>query len=242
MARAREVLPRRLSLIGSTPADLGTALRHEASAHYSDPAVDRLILRQLGQHEQLPLIHAQQWMPPRPLRERERWFVVLIDLLVAPGADEDVTVAAVDRLADLLPATYVGWWEWAARLDPILARLGLSPDQSGVLVALVAGSRRHRHNGKRDSLLAAARAACDRDKCVAMSPAQSRRVAPYLRKNGGRQSGPGIAARSRACYRGPTGGHRLTSIRARVGAPSKRGPSAAAIPRTIEPAVEDDRY
>jgi len=133
VARAREVLPRRLSLIGSTPADLGTALRHEASAHYSDPAVDRLILRQLGQHEQLPLIHAQQWMPPRPLRERERWFVVLIDLLVAPGADEDVTVAAVDRLADLLPATYVGWWEWAARLDPILARLGLSPDQSGAL-------------------------------------------------------------------------------------------------------------
>jgi hypothetical protein len=125
---------------------------------------------------------------PRPLRERERWFVVLIDLLVAPGADEDVTVAAVDRLADLLPVTYVGWWEWAARRDPILARLGLSPDQSGVLVALVAGSRRHRHNGKRDSLLAAARAACDRDKCVAMSPAQSRRVAPYVRKNGGRRS------------------------------------------------------
>jgi hypothetical protein len=38
--------------------------------------------------------------------------VVFIDLLVAHGADEDVTVAAVDRLADLFPATYVGRWEW----------------------------------------------------------------------------------------------------------------------------------
>jgi hypothetical protein len=150
--------------------------------------VDRLIPRQLCRHDQLPLIHAQQWLPPRPLKERERWFVVFVDLLVAHGADEDVTVAAVDRLADLFPATYVGWWEWAARRDPILAHLGLSPDQSGALVALVAGSRRHRHNGKHDSLLAAARAACDRDECVALSPAQSRRVALYVGQNSGRRS------------------------------------------------------
>ena len=40
-----------------------------------------------------------------------------------------------------------------------MARLGLSPDHSGALVALVAGSRRYRHDGKRDSLLAAAREA-----------------------------------------------------------------------------------
>jgi hypothetical protein len=189
--RAREALPRRLRLIGATPADLGMALRHEASAIYTDPAVDRPILRRLGQHEQLPLIHVQ-WWPSRHLRERERWFVAFIDLLVAHGADADVTVAAVDRLADLFPVTYVGWWEWAARRDPILARLGLSPDQSGALVALVAGSRRYRHNGKRDSLLAAAREARDRDERIAMSPAQSRRVALYVGQNSGRR-GPAQA-------------------------------------------------
>ena len=66
-----------------------------------------------------------------PLRERERWFVTFIDLLVAHGADEDITVVAVDRLADLFAVTYVGWWEWAARRDPVLASLGLSPDQCG---------------------------------------------------------------------------------------------------------------
>jgi hypothetical protein len=119
---------------------------------------------------------------------RERWYVAFIDLLVAHGADETVTVAAVDRLADLFAVTYVGWWEWAARRDPVLARLGLSPDQSGALVALVAGSRRYRHDGKRDSLLAAARAACDRDERVALSPAQLRRVALYVGKHGARRS------------------------------------------------------
>jgi hypothetical protein len=178
--RAREVLPRRLCLIGSTPADLGTALRHEPSGTNSDPAVDRPILRQLGRHEQPPLINAQRLTPPRPLRERELWFVAFIDLLVAHGADEDVTVAAVDRLADLFPVTYVGWWEWAARRDPILARLGLSPDQSGALVALVAGSRRYRHDGKRDSLLGAVRIAHDLDGYVALSAVHVRRIAGYV--------------------------------------------------------------
>lgn len=57
-------------------------------------------------------------------------------------------MAAVDRLADLFAVTYVGWWEWAARRDPILAQLDLSPDQCGALVALLAGSRPYRHNGK----------------------------------------------------------------------------------------------
>jgi hypothetical protein len=175
-------MPGRLCLIGSTPADLGAAFRHEPSGPNSDAADDRPIHRQLGQHEQPPLIHAQRRTSSGLLRERERWFVAFIDLLVAHGANEDVTVTAVDRLADLFPVTYVGWWEWAARRDPILAQLGLSPDQSGALVALVAGSRRYRHNGKRDSLLAAARAACDSAEPVVLSPAQLRRVGVYVGK------------------------------------------------------------
>jgi hypothetical protein len=150
--------------------------------------VDQRILRQIGQHQQRPLVLAQQSTPPTPLRERERWFVAFIDLLVAHGADENVTVAAVDRLADLFSVTYVGWWEWAARRDPILARLGLSPNESGALVALVAGSRRYRHDGKRDSLLATARGACSHGERIALSPARLRRIALYVGKNNARRS------------------------------------------------------
>ena len=94
-------------------------------------------------------------------------------------ADQAVTVAAVDRLADLFAATYVGWWEWAARRDPVLSRLGLSPDQTGALVALVAGSRKYRHNGKHDSLLAAVRAAIEHGDPVELCPAQRRRLAVF---------------------------------------------------------------
>jgi hypothetical protein len=88
-------------------------------------------------------------------------------------------MAAVDRLADLFAATYVGWWEWAARRDPVLARLGLSSDQCGALVALLAGSRRYRHNGKHDSLLAAVRTATEAGRTAELSPrsmAQTRGV------------------------------------------------------------------
>jgi hypothetical protein len=88
-------------------------------------------------------------------------------------------VAAVDRLADLFAATYLGWWEWAARRDPVLARLGLTPDQSGALVALVAGSRRYRHHGKQDNLLAAVRTATEQGRTVELSPAQWRRLAVF---------------------------------------------------------------
>jgi hypothetical protein len=88
-------------------------------------------------------------------------------------------VAAVDRLADLFAATYVGWWEWVARRDPILAQLGLSPDQCGALVALLASSRRYRHSGKQDSLLAAVRTATDFGHPVELSPAQRRRLAVF---------------------------------------------------------------
>jgi hypothetical protein len=88
-------------------------------------------------------------------------------------------VAAVDRLADLFAATYVGWWEWAARRDPVLTQLGLSPDQCGALVALVAGSRKYRHNGKRDSLLAAVRTATELGDVVRLSVDQRRRLAVF---------------------------------------------------------------
>jgi hypothetical protein len=114
-----------------------------------------------------------------PLCKRESWFTAFIDLLVTHGADQAVTVAAVDRLADLFAATYVGRWEWAARRDPVLSRLGLTPDQSGALVALLAGSRKHRHNGKHDSLLAAARVATEHGHPVELSPAHRRRLAVF---------------------------------------------------------------
>jgi len=150
--RAREVLPSIVRPVGSTATDLATALRHEPSD--ADAGDARPIVRQVRQHVQPPLVADSEPDTPQ-LGEREPWFAAFIDLLVRYGADRTTTVAAVDRLADLFAATYVGWWEWAARRDPVLARLGLSPDQCGALVALVAGSRRYRHNGKQDSLLAA---------------------------------------------------------------------------------------
>jgi hypothetical protein len=79
----------------------------------------------------------------------------------------------------MFPTTYVGWWEWAARRDPVLSRLGLTPKQSGALVALVAGSRKYRHNGKHDSLLAAVRAATEHEHSVELSPAHRRRIAVF---------------------------------------------------------------
>jgi len=81
------------------------------------------------------------------------------------------------RLADLFGATYVGWWEWATRRNPVLTRLGLSPDQCG---ALLAGSRHYRHNGKRDSLLAAVRSATEHGVEVELMPAHRWRLAVYV--------------------------------------------------------------
>ena len=65
---------------------------------------------------------------------------------------------------------------------PALAELGLSPDQCGALVALLAGSRCYRHNGKQDSLLAAVRAATARGRPVELSPLQRRRISIYTRQ------------------------------------------------------------
>jgi hypothetical protein len=175
--RTREVLPSTVRPVGSTATDLAAALRHEPAD--ADAGDARRIVRQVRQHGQLPLVAGSEPGATPPLGEREPWFATFIDLLVAHGADQAVTVAAVDRLADLFAATYVGWWEWAARRDPVLARLGLIPDQCGALVALVAGSRKYRHNGKHDSLLAAARIATEHGQPVQLSPAHRRRLAIF---------------------------------------------------------------
>jgi hypothetical protein len=149
---------------------------------------------QVGQHDRPPLL-VDQADPgvPTPLRNREPWFAAFIDLLVAFGADETVTVAAVDRLADLFAVTYVGWWEWAARRDPVLGRLGLTPDQSSALVALLAGSRRYRHNGKRDSLLPSVRTATESGQLIELSAAHRRRLAVYT----GRHTTPSVQGQAR---------------------------------------------
>lgn len=88
-------------------------------------------------------------------------------------------MAAVDRLADLFSATSAGWWEWAARRDPILARLGLAPNQRGGLVALLAGSRQHRDNGRTDSLFHIARVAARLGDPVTLSRRQQRRATTF---------------------------------------------------------------
>jgi hypothetical protein len=175
--RAREALPSIVRPVGSTATDLAAAFRHERSdADTGDP---RRIACQVRQHKQPPLVAGREPGAPSRLSEREPWFVAFISLLVKHGADQAVTVAAVDRLADLFAATYLGWWEWAARRDPVLTWLGLSPDQCGALVALVAGSRKYRHNGKHDSLLAAVRAATESGQPVQLSPAHRRRLATF---------------------------------------------------------------
>jgi hypothetical protein len=54
-----------------------------------------------------------------------------------------------------------------------------SPDQCSALVALVAGSRRHRHNGKTDSVLRAVGTTVHHQFPVALSATQRRRLAIY---------------------------------------------------------------
>jgi hypothetical protein len=177
--RAREVLPGIVRPVGTTASDLAAAFRHESRGEDAG-GTERQVVPQIGRHHQAPLV-----APPTTATGdeqpagREAWFVAFVDLLVEHGADKTVTVAAVDRLADLFAVSYVGWWEWAARRDPILAYLGLSPDQCGALVALLAGSRRYRHNGKQDSLLAAVRTGTESGRPVELSPLQRRRIAVY---------------------------------------------------------------
>ena len=187
--RAREVLPSLVRPVGCTATDLATALRHEPSG--SDASNPAQVIRQIGRHEPPPLVAATDEQDALArMREREPWFNAFVDLLVSHDASRSTTVAAVDRLSDLFAATYLGWWEWAARRDPILARLGLTPDQCGALVALLAGSRRYRHTGKHDSLLAAVRAATEQGRAVEMSDAQRRRVAVFAGATEPRQPTP----------------------------------------------------
>jgi len=170
--RARHVLPRRVRLIGAAPAELVVAFRHEPGAGGGS------VVRQVGHHDARPLLEEPE--PSKPLAEREPWYAAFIELLVGYGADDAVTTAAVDRLADLFASTAAGLWEWEARRDPVLAGLGLSANQCGALVALMAGSRQSRHNGKADSLLAATRTAHVRGENVSLSAVQQRRVASYV--------------------------------------------------------------
>lgn len=158
--RTREVLPGVVRPVGSSADDLARALGHEH--HAAEASAAEGVVRQVRRHEKPPLL-AVQSSPTlsTPLDEREPWFAAFIDLLVRHGADEPVTVVAVDRLADLFAITPVGWWEHTARRDPVLAALGLRPEQCAVLVALLAGSRRYRHNGKHDSLMVAVRHAVE---------------------------------------------------------------------------------
>ena len=155
--RARHLLPSRIRLVGAAPAELALAFRHEPSG----PS-DGSVLPQVGHVDARPLVD-QSAGPRATLRtEREPWYSAIIQLLVDHGADRAVTAAALDRLADLFTTTAGGLWEREARRDPVLAGLGLSADQCGALVALIAGSRRFRHNGKEDSLLFPIRSAHSR--------------------------------------------------------------------------------
>lgn len=177
--RAREMLPHGVRPVGSTSTDLATAPRHEPCGSGLDVTGDALIVSQIGHHQTPPLAYEPSANRPTPTG-RAPWFRAFVDLLVRFGADRAVTMAAIDRMADLFTSTSVDWqWEWAARRDPVLAGLGLSPEQSSALVALLAGSRQHRHNGKQDSLLAAIRATTENGDQVEPSAAQRRRLITY---------------------------------------------------------------
>lgn len=175
--RAREVLPQVVRPVGATTIDLAAALRHEPQGQ-QDEARDLRITCQVRCHEQPPLLYTGT-STESSNRERELWYESFIDLLIQNGADQNVAVRAVDRAADLLSTTTAGRWEWAARRDPILASLGLCPDQCGALVTLLAGSRHNRHNGRSDSLLRATRTSTQCGVPVELSTLQQRRVATF---------------------------------------------------------------
>lgn len=101
-------------------------------------------------------------------------------------------------------------------LQFVLTRLGLSPDQCGALVALIAGSRHYRHNGKRDSLLAAVRSATEHGVEVELLPAHRRRLAVYAETD---TTAPGRPPHP-------------------CGAPSLRREPAIALPRRRSPVPE----
>lgn len=175
--RAREVLPQAVRTVGATSLDLAIAFRHESTSE-PDGASDSRIMCQVRRHADGPLV--DQGLPSaRTDEKREPWYTALIKLLVDHGANQATVVAVVDRLADLFGVTSPGWWEWEARRDPVLTRLGLTPDQASALVAIVAGGRRHRHNGKADSLLRATRTTQQTVDPAELSRLQQRRMATF---------------------------------------------------------------
>lgn len=176
--RAREVLPQTVRAIGATSSDLATAFRHEHQGA-SEDATDPRITRQVRHHVTPPLLEPNS-APEAADRQREPWYTAFIDLLVNHGANRATVAAAVDRLADLFSTTSAGRWECAARRDPILNRLGLAPDQCGALVALLAGSRQHRHNGRTDSLIHAVRSSARRGANMELSANQRGRIATFV--------------------------------------------------------------
>jgi hypothetical protein len=107
---------------------------------------------------------------------RAGWFDAFVGLLAEYGADPVVTVAAVDRISELAD-TESKWWETVARRDPVLARLGLCPDQAGALAGLLFGSRR---SGRSDGLLKDVIDAHQRGSRAELTPAQRRRVRTYV--------------------------------------------------------------
>jgi hypothetical protein len=177
-AAAGGYAPQVVVRVGSSVTDLASAFRHE---HAKDAGAR-------GRGDVVPLSgrrHADRLSEParepsRAPMERAPWYAAFIRLLVDHGADEIVTTLAVDHLANLFTHTKRKLWETTARRDPVLARLGLSPDQCGALVALLAGSRRERAAGEVDSLLAAVRVADAGGVPVELSVAQRRRVAVYV--------------------------------------------------------------
>jgi hypothetical protein len=146
-------------------------------------------LREGGDRHGLPRRRGEAALVERPherseLRERDSWYATFIDVLAGHGADASRTTAAVDHLADLFSVTSSKQWETAARQDPVLARLGLSPDQASALVALVAGSRRDRESGRPGGLLGTIRAAEKHGGPVTLSSADRNRVHTYVNGTG----------------------------------------------------------
>lgn len=160
--------------VGASASDLAAAFRHEWGTD-TDHGGNKTVSLPRSAPGRL-LTEASTVAPPT---DRRAWYTAFVRLLVAYGAGEATTTRAVDHLSVLFTRTKQKLWETAARKDPVLARLGLSPDQCGALVALLAGSRRERTTGRADSLLAAVRAACEAGVPVELSVAQRRRVHVY---------------------------------------------------------------
>jgi hypothetical protein len=177
-ATAGGYAPRVVVRVGSSATDLATAFRHEHAKDAGARGRGDVVL--LGGRGHADRLNEPALEPSGEPAGRDSWYDTFIRLLVDRGADETVTTVAVDHLANMFTHTKRKLWETNARRDPVLARLGLSPDQCGALVALLAGSRRERASGHVDSLLVAVRDAEACDVPVELSVAQCRRVDVYL--------------------------------------------------------------